>query len=230
MSIQVYSPTGTKESQALKIPVTSALAETTLSRAIQTMLANETRQRPLAKTRGMVRGGGAKPWRQKGTGRARAGTKSSPIWRGGGIVFGPSGEPRRELRMPQRIRQAARLQMLAGLAADGKLSVIAGKLAFDKTKKAATLFDKLTPEGSTLFAVTAAELDSVIGSRNLAAIELTSTDDLSVADLARHQNVVLSKAAFESLTTGNRRQATVKKETVKKETAKTATPVKKAAK
>jgi large subunit ribosomal protein L4 len=199
MTVKVISTTGAKQAGSVKLPESPKLSEASLSRVIRATLANESRERPLVKTRSHVRGGGTKPWRQKGTGRARAGTIRSPLWRGGGITFGPSGEPRTRQDIPKKIRLAAFQLMLNRLAKDDRLTVLAGKPSLAKTKDAARLFAKLESKGSTLFVVAAAEFEGAIGSRNLDSVELTTAADLSVADLARHAQVVFTKAALDGL-------------------------------
>lgn len=201
MTVKLYTATGAKKAGTVKLPE-AKLSATGLSRVIRATMANEHRERPLAKTRGMISGGGAKPWKQKGTGRARAGSNRSPIWRGGGVTFGPSGEPRAYRRIPQGMRRAALLVLLAKLAEGDRLSVLSGKLSLAKSRDAAALIAKVVPEGSVLFLVAKEQLGDVRGVRNLAAVELTAVDDCNVAALVRYDHVVATEAAFERLTAG----------------------------
>ena len=123
--ILVVNAKGAKQAKRLTVPAV-ALPAQTLAQVVVIQQQNAHRIRPLAKTRGMVAGGGAKPWRQKGTGRARAGTKTSPLWRSGGITFGPTGQSRRLKKVPQAVRRAARVAVLGSVAADGRETVIVG--------------------------------------------------------------------------------------------------------
>lgn len=199
MSVKHYSATGAKQSGAIKLPE-ATLSEAGLSRVVRSQAANQRRERALAKTRGNVRGGGAKPWRQKGTGRARAGTNRSPIWRGGGITFGPSGQPRAKKHLPRTMSQAGVLAALANLAKDERLSVVSGSLKAAKSKDAGNLMAKIVPEGTALFVITKEELPNALGIRNLDGIELATADGTSAADLVRYAQTVVTAGALEQLT------------------------------
>ena len=197
--ILVVNAKGAKQAKRLTVPDVK-LPEQTLARVIVIQQQNAQRIRPLTKTRGMVHGGGAKPWRQKGTGRARAGTNRSPIWRGGGITFGPTGQARRLKQVPQSVRRAARVAVLGSVAADGRLIVLSGAPTLQKTKDAAVLREKAgLGDGPILTVVTAKELDQVRGVRNLRNVDLTTTDDLTAADIAGAGRLLTSEAAYQDL-------------------------------
>jgi len=151
------------------------------------------------KTRGMVSGGSAKPWRQKGTGRARAGTSRSPIWTGGGTVFGPS--PRSYvLKVNRKARRAALRSALSIHAERGTLHVMDAS-AFDapSTKQAAGLLEAHRG-GSVLVALGDDELAAAKSFRNLARVGVLHVDDVGVADLVGAATVVVSQSALDSLT------------------------------
>ena len=151
------------------------------------------------KTRGMVSGGSAKPWRQKGTGRARAGTSRSPIWTGGGTVFGPS--PRHYVvKVNRKARRAALRSALSVHAERGTLHVV-DAAAFDapSTAKAAGLLDSHRG-GSVLVALADDELTAAKSFRNLSRVVVLHVDDVGVADLVRAATLVLSQAALDTLT------------------------------
>ena len=151
------------------------------------------------KTRGQVRGGGAKPWRQKGTGRARAGSSRSPIWTGGGTVFGP--QPRHYTVKVNRKARRAALRSVLSLHAERK-SIFAFDLAdFDgpSTKKAAELIADRRG-GSVLVVLGAEESDAAKSFRNLAGVSVIPTEACGVADLVGHATLVVSEVALETLT------------------------------
>jgi large subunit ribosomal protein L4 len=151
------------------------------------------------KTRGMVRGGGAKPWRQKGTGRARAGSSRSPIWTGGGIVFGP--QPRHYTVKVNRKARRAALRSALSLHA-GRTSIFAFEPAdFEgpSTKKAAELLSDRRG-GSVLVVIGAEEGDAAKSFRNLAGVSVIPTQAVGVADVVGHATLVLSEVALASLT------------------------------
>ena len=151
------------------------------------------------KTRGMVRGGGAKPWRQKGTGRARAGSSRSPLWSGGGTVFGPS--PRHYLlKVNRKARRAALRSALSLHAGRGSLfGVDAGGFDAPSTKQAAGLLED-TRGGATLVVLGAEEAHAAKSFRNLAHVTVLDAENAGVADIVRPGTLVASQAAIDALT------------------------------
>ena len=149
------------------------------------------------KTRGNVRGGGAKPWRQKGTGRARAGSSRSPIWVGGGTVFGPS--PRHyTFKVNRKARRAALRSALSVHAERGSLAVFdaADKLAQPATKAAFGLLSDWARPGRTLVVLSVAEESAYLSFRNLDRVAVLEANDTGVADLIGAANVLISQAAL----------------------------------
>jgi large subunit ribosomal protein L4 len=154
------------------------------------------------KTRGLVSGGRAKPWRQKGTGRARAGTTRAPNWTGGGVVFGPhprnyTGKVNRKAR-----RKALRIALSAHAAA-GSLHVVDGK-TFDepKTAKAAELFAGAGLPGPVWVVVAPDEVNLAKSVRNLDRVHVANADNLDAYDVVIARSLVVSKAALELLQGG----------------------------
>jgi large subunit ribosomal protein L4 len=154
------------------------------------------------KTRGQVSGGGAKPWRQKGTGRARAGSSRSPVWTGGGTVFGPT--PRHyTVKVNRKARRAALRSVLSLHAGRGSLAVF-DAAAFDEpsTARAAELLQGWgppTPTARTLVVLTEAEAAAGKSFRNLSHAHAIPVDDTGVADLVGAASLLVSQAAMESL-------------------------------
>ena len=151
------------------------------------------------KTRAEVKGANRKPWRQKGTGRARAGSRQSPIWRGGGVVFGP--KPRDySYHMPKKARRQALCSALLGKLRDGEVALIeAADLDTPKTKPFAEAFAKLGIAGSALV-VLPREADVLYKSaRNLARTRVKAAADVNAYDIVRHQRLVLTKDALDRL-------------------------------
>jgi large subunit ribosomal protein L4 len=158
------------------------------------------------KTRGMVRGGGAKPFRQKGTGRARQGSSRSPNMIGGGTVFGPS--PRHYiLKVNRKARRAA---LRSALSVHAERSSLFGLDAagFDgpSTKRAAELIADRRG-GKVLVVLGPDELDAGKSFRNLAGIQVLAAEDTGVADILRVATLVLSPSAAESITARAKKQA-----------------------
>jgi len=169
-------------------------------------LAAKRRGTHATKTRGMVRGGGAKPWRQKGTGRARAGSSRSPLWSGGGTVFGPS--PRHyTVKVNRKARRAALRSALSLHAERGSLfGVDAAGFDAPSTKTASGLLDERR-SGSVLVVLSAGEGDAVKSFRNLSRVLVLHVDDVGVADLVRAATLVLSQGALDNLTARARKEA-----------------------
>src|SRR3954453_12738677 len=158
------------------------------------------------KTRGMVSGGGAKPWRQKGTGRARAGTSRSPIWTGGGTVFGPS--PRKYTVKVNRKARRAALRAALSVHAERSTLHIVDAASFDapSTKQAAEL---LLPHrgGSVLVALGDDEFAAAKSFRNLARVNVLHVDDVGVADVGRAATFAVARAALDSRTARAKKEA-----------------------
>jgi large subunit ribosomal protein L4 len=152
------------------------------------------------KTRGLVSGGGAKPWRQKGTGRARAGSSRSPIWTGGGIVFGP--QPRSYTFKVNRKEQRAALRSSLSLHAQrGSIAVLdASAFKAPKTSDAAHLLDDWGQPFPTLVVLSGDERDVALSFRNLAGVAVLTHDNVGIADLVGAASLVCSQAALDALT------------------------------
>ena len=152
------------------------------------------------KNRGEVRGGGKKPWRQKGTGRARFGSIRNPIWRGGGVAFGP--RPRSfSYSMPQKTRLKAVQSALNIKLADKQFFVVdAIKLDEPKTKKLVQILNKLKISGKTL--IISDKLDNNIktAARNLNTVKIVKAENVSSDDILRHERLLLTKGAVLKLT------------------------------
>jgi large subunit ribosomal protein L4 len=151
------------------------------------------------KTRGMVRGGGAKPWRQKGTGRARAGSSRSPLWSGGGTVFGPS--PRHyTVKVNRKARRAALRSALSLHAERGSLfGLDAGAFDAPSTKQAAGLLADARG-GATLLVLAADETAAAKSFRNLPSVVVLSAENAGIADIMRPATMIASQAAIDALT------------------------------
>jgi large subunit ribosomal protein L4 len=150
------------------------------------------------KSKGFVRGGGKKPWRQKGTGRARSGSIRSPIWVGGGTIFGP--QPRDySFRMPRKARREALLSALSLKNQDGKL-IILDKLELEeaKTKLMANALAELKVQ-SALLVVSQAEAKIERAARNLPKIKVLKVEGLNVYDLLRYEHLILMEGALKLL-------------------------------
>ena len=172
-----------------------------LYRAVRTQLLNRRQGTNSTKSRGEVQGGGRKPWRQKGTGRARAGSRRSPLWVGGGVTFGP--KPRTyQVRLTKKMRRQALISALSDRATAGKISLV-DRMAFEKprTKAALALLDRLEMSTSTLVVVGANEYNQPVRKSfsNLAQAKCLASSGLNVYDVLRHEGLILTLEALEEL-------------------------------
>ena len=151
------------------------------------------------KTRGEVRGGGKKPWRQKGTGRARAGSIRSPIWSGGGVVFGP--KPRDySKKINNKVKQLAFSRALFDRATAGEIAVIE---AFDtkvtKTKAINEVVGRIAPKGRVLLVDAPFASQTTRASRNLERVSLQDASKLNTLDLAQYVKIIVSTKALDAI-------------------------------
>jgi large subunit ribosomal protein L4 len=153
-----------------------------------------------SRTRGQVRGGGAKPWRQKGTGRARAGSIRSPLWAGGGVVFGPT--PRHyTVKVNRKARRRALRAALSVHAERGSIAAV-DPSGFDtpSTKAAVEALASLDGDGRVLVVLTDGEENCVKSFRNITDVSVMHADSIGVADVIGHARLVISEAALTRLT------------------------------
>jgi large subunit ribosomal protein L4 len=168
--------------------------------AVTALLANRRSGTASTKTLGEVAGSGKKPWKQKGTGRARAGSFASPLWRGGGVVFGP--KPRDwSQRIPKKVRQLALQKALSERIASGDLVLVDSlKLGAVKTKEFAGVARKLKVDGrSALFVIEAPDRNLLLASRNLPRVQLTDAASVNVYDVLRSAKIVFTRPAFQKV-------------------------------
>ena len=152
------------------------------------------------KSRGEVAGSGQKPWRQKGTGRARSGSRKSPLWRGGGVIFGP--RPRDySYSINKKQRRLALRSALFGKFSDGQVLVLEGvELPEPSTKTLAAALRSCGITGSCLIATLNHEPAIVLSGRNLPRVQVAQLKDLNAFDVLRAETIVLLPDAFEALT------------------------------
>ncbi|EAE2454046.1 TPA_asm: 50S ribosomal protein L4 [Listeria monocytogenes] len=151
------------------------------------------------KNRSEVRGGGRKPWRQKGTGRARQGSIRSPQWLGGGVVFGPT--PRSyAYKLPKKVRRLAIKSILSSKVNEEKLVVLEG-LTFDapKTKEFAAFLKNISVDTKALIVVAGESENVELSARNLQGITVIPAESISVLEVAKHDKLIITKAAVEKV-------------------------------
>ncbi len=200
-----YTKAGVKATTAAKLSKTvfgvAPESHELLKSAYVMYLANGRQNLAVVKTRGLVRGGGKKPWKQKGTGRARFGSSRVPIWRGGGITFGPTGQENYTKQMNTKAKRLAIRQALSLAADSGKLIVIDDVVSKEgKTAEIAKLLAKIGADRSCLIVVEKKTPELVRACQNLQGVKLVSAHYVNVYDVLNADKIIFSKAALEATT------------------------------
>ena len=150
------------------------------------------------KNRSEVRGGGRKPWKQKGTGRARQGSIRAPQWRGGGVVFGPTPNRNYKLKTNKKVRKLALRSALSDKVLENKAIVVENlEVSEIKTKNFVNILNNLNLEKKTLFVVSLEEefKNAFLSLKNIKGIEILPVESLNVFDIMNAENIVLTKTA-----------------------------------
>jgi large subunit ribosomal protein L4 len=196
----LFSAGGARAAGAFALPepfFDGTVNEPVLHQAVKVFLNNQRQGTAATKTRSFVSGGNQKPWRQKGTGRARAGSTRAPHWRGGGIVFGPQPRDYRT-QIPAKVRQLARRSAFNARAREGALLVVES-LAFDapKTTQLVGLLEKLGAAGRKVLVLTHGVKKNVyLSGRNLPGAQVLPYSDASAYDVLWAEVVVVERAAL----------------------------------
>lgn len=174
--------------------------ENIVQKSVKVDLAN--RRQATAKTRTIseVRGTGRKPWRQKGTGRARVGTHRSPLWRGGAVVFGPNGKQSYKLKMNKQEHFLALASVLSDKANEKKITVVENaKLESGKTKDFVKALKTLKLQGKTLMVIDEFDDNFLRATSNIPELKVVGSDNVSVYDVLNSANLVLTKAVADDM-------------------------------
>ncbi|GAB4285180.1 MAG: 50S ribosomal protein L4 [Candidatus Dojkabacteria bacterium] len=204
MKLQVVDKEG-KKVKEFDLPKNVLPGEVNLkviSQYVYSYLSNQRQSTADTKDRSEVRGGGKKPWRQKGTGRARFGSSRVPIWRGGGVAFGPTADRNFKKKMTKKFKRAALKNVLAKIIADEKLKIIDSldsKVNDKFAKNGIELMQNLGVSGSVIF-VSKEKNEALIKSfRNIKKTSVSNTTEVSAYDLFSSANVVVEEEALKIL-------------------------------
>lgn len=201
-TVPTYTASGSKAPTAAKLDASVFGVKVTnhelLKQAYETYLANGRINLAVTKTRGLVSGGGKKPWKQKGTGRARFGSSRNPIWRGGGIVFGPTGEENYSKKLPVATKRQALRQALS-LASDRLIVIEKLSSKEGKTSDIVKLLIKLGVNRSALIVVTDKTPELVRATANLQDVKLVTATYVNVYDIMNANHLVLTSDALKSI-------------------------------
>ena len=201
VSATVYDRDG-KESGQLDLPeeiFNAPINTAVLHQAVKRQQANDRQGTAQTKTRGDVSGGGRKPWKQKGTGRARQGSTRAPQWRHGGVVFGPHPHSYEE-KMPRKQRRLALRVALSVKSQEGALRVVEEiVLEVPKTSMVANLFDQLGAGARTLFVIPEHDLMLEKSTRNLAGVKTILATNLNPTDVLIADTLVFTRTALSQI-------------------------------
>ena len=199
MRVPVRNMTGEKVSEAELVDQVFAVAinEGVMHQALLRQLANARLGTASTKTRGEVRGGGRKPWRQKGTGRARHGSIREPQWRGGGIVFGPHPRSYRQ-RMPRKMRRLALRSALSVKAGDDQVVLLDDlKMEMPRTAEMVAMLGNLRIDSTALLLLPEANPDVERSTRNLPGVKVLRANCLNVRDILQYDYLIIPLASLE---------------------------------
>lgn len=205
MATPTFTKTGTKAATGAKLDAKVFGVEIKnhelLKLAYDAYLANGRENLAVVKTRGLVSGGGRKPWKQKGTGRARFGSSRNPIWRGGGIVFGPTGEENYSKQINVKAKRTALRQALTMASQDDRIKVIETfETKEGKTAETVKLLGKIEATGRILIVVS--DKDELVerATRNLQQVKAIHASYLNVYDVVNADSIILSEKALALVT------------------------------
>ena len=169
----------------------------------QVLVSLEANQRQVladTKTRGERAGSGIKPWKQKGTGRARVGSRRTPLWQKGGVAFGPNNDRNFKKKINKKMNQKAIAIVLSGKLRDQEIYVLDNFQAFEKkTKNVATALKNLKVKGTSLFIFADAEKDLRLSSRNLKSADNILVEQLNILEMLKKKNLMMSKDSLKFL-------------------------------
>jgi len=200
MKVPLYTLSGKRRKKQVELPdhiFAAPVNEAVMHQALVRQLANARLGTHKTKTRGEVRGGGAKPWRQKGTGRARHGSIREPQWRGGGTVFGPQPRSYRQ-KMPKKMRHLALKGGLTVKAREGKILVLDGlEMEEPRTKEMLTILENLKVEDSALILLPERNSNVERSAQNIPGVKTLRANYLNLRDLLGHDWLIMPLGALE---------------------------------
>jgi len=200
--ITVYNLKGEKKEEMEVSEGVFGLPEndTLLHQVFVSLMANKRQVLADTKNRGERAGSGIKPWKQKGTGRARVGSVRTPTWKGGGVAFGPTNDRNYKKKINKKMNSKAIALALSGKLRDSEIFVLENfELKEKKTKKMSEVLQNLKIKGSALVGFYAKEKEMVLTARNLKKVDCILSENLNVLDILNHKNIILSKDSVKYL-------------------------------
>ncbi len=195
-------PIVNSKSKSLEVPdslFNQEVNDNLINQLINSYIDNGHQGTKAQKNRSQVSGGGKKPWRQKGTGRARAGTSRSPIWRGGGVTFAARSKSSNPKKINKKMYKVAMKSILSSLAKNNKISISQGiEVGTTKTKEMVSLLKKIDFEKGLLIFKELNE-NLILASRNIPNIEVTEIKSLNPISLLKHESILINEDCFKEL-------------------------------
>ncbi|MDB4473972.1 50S ribosomal protein L4 [Opitutaceae bacterium] len=201
MKLTVFTPDATSSSEKeFSVPeFEGTKGQQALKEVIVAIAANRRQGTRSTKTRGEVSGGGKKPWRQKGTGRARHGSTRSPIWVGGGVAHGPKPQDYTK-KINSKVKALAFSRQLFDRASAGEIAVIEEFVTTPaKTKVASEIINRIAPTGRVLLVDAPFAETTVLAARNLERVSFQEASKLNAHDLAQYAKIVISAKALDAI-------------------------------
>jgi len=204
MKATLFTKTGGKSEKTITLPkdiFESEVNKVLLDKALKVYLANQRQSNAHSKTRGDVSGGGKKPWKQKGTGRARSGSIRNPIFRGGGVAFGPKNWANHKLTMNRKERAVAMRSALTTKATDKVVHIFEGFGLKDEklTQTLADIFKKAKIDGKTLIVTHTKDENLMKASSNLKVVDTEVVNSLNAYQVLKYKNIVLTPETVEKI-------------------------------
>ncbi len=201
MKVDLYNKEGKKTGKKVDLPEEVFGLKVNPDLVYQVIRAQQMRRRQNTahtKERGEVRGGGRKPWRQKGTGRARHGSIRSPIWKGGGVTFGPRKERNYKKKINKKAKRKALSMVLSAKRENGMMIFITDlDIKEPKTNEMRNLLERMPCEGSTLILLPQVDRNIILSARNIEKVDTMQVSDVNPLDLMSYKNIIVPKESLE---------------------------------
>ena len=202
LKTKTYNSEG-KESGEMELPERIfgvKLVDDLVHQAVVAQMANSRKVLADTKDKGEVRGGGRKPWKQKGTGRARHGSSRSPIWKGGGVTFGPTTDRNFSKRINKKMKMKALFMVLSGKLRDKEIVVVDDlKLEKTSTKAIKNVFGKFPVKGKILLSLDKNSKNILNSVKNISEVSVISSDSLNIIDLLKNKILVINKKGIKKI-------------------------------
>jgi len=202
LKTKIYNQEGKEsgEMELLEMVFGVELNDDLVHQVVVAQMANARQVLADTKDKGEVRGGGKKPWKQKGTGRARHGSSRSPIWKGGGVTFGPTTDRNFSKKINKKMKTKALFMVLSGKLKDEEIIVVDNlKINKTSTKEMKNIFKGLPIQGKVLLSLDKSDENILNSVKNIPKVSVLASDSLNVVDLLKNKFLVIDKKGIEKI-------------------------------